>query len=319
MARTNRTTPVATDTDTDVTATDTNVTDTDTATVTDTDARDTTTDTADDAPRYVPTLDTIVNAWRTGDIRRDAARSFITSTMTASIMAGDTATAMHAATVMTELDDAVRRPAERAFDVAPYVAATVARIVAMHDAAESLASATVIPSDIPDAHVGTFRDAIRDAIAGITVGGDAPESFDGVRATDHYTGARANADGYASNRVVGTADVSRHLADIVAGRSTDRAGNVVPGITPGTWMSFATIAGHITPEYPVTVARPNGAVAARFRRNGAVVASPPAGWVYASHNNTHGARYTGVTVAPRSTDATITDATADDIAAHVNG
>jgi hypothetical protein len=285
MTRNTITNPATVTVDTDDTATPATV---------DTDATDDTT--TDDTARYVPTLDDIVDAWRRGDIRRDAARSFITSTMTARVIAGDAVGALAAANVMTTLDDAVRRPAERAFDVAPYVAATVARIVAMMDAAGNLAVGATIPSDIPDAHVDTFRDAVRDAIAGIATADGNDDAHgpgsDAVRATDHYTGARANADGYASNRVIGNADVSRHLADIVAGRAM--LGDApVPPVAVGTWMSFATIARHITPEYPATVARPNGAVAARFRRGGVIVANPPRGWVYASSNNTHGARYVG--------------------------
>lgn len=233
MTRNTKSEVTATDTVTDVTVTDVTVTDAPTVT-----------------ESYVPTLDSVVDAYVAGNITKRDAAKFADAAIASAIESMNIDDAMAANVVKKALDAATRTPAKKVAVIDPdvYVSAIVRRVWAMRAYAEELASGRVMPSDVPDDD--TVRVAIREALNAHMYGyhDDDADSLDSAR-------------DYVSARVVSGGNMVRHIESVRDGSATKPDGTPLV-IAIGDVVTMNTIATARTAEYPNGPS--GGHVASRF-------------------------------------------------------
>lgn len=254
---------------------------------------------------YVYAADTVVAAYRAGAVRLDVARRAAHTAMSDAVRDASTAmssgdadaamAAMAAAQTHTAAIDALDAVAKsatssaRVITASDYATATCRRVAAMADAAYALATGHTVPTDVPSAMADDYRAAL------VAIVGTDYHAWRMSLDTDYAADSDTeSATAYATRRVIGNADVTRHYAEIASGRAYDRHGAAFVPVV-GTVYPFSVIANLRTDEYP-DGSLSNGAAAAAYTRRDEN--KRPARFTYVNNGvpgsrATHGVRFDG--------------------------
>lgn len=217
-----------------------------------------------DQPDYTPSLDTVCTAYTQGRIAKRTAQSWLTDQLNSAVRAQNWPVAMSVQAVIDQLQALAPVKARKSGpEPSDYASVILARIDALRHTANQLASAELVPGDLPD----DLRDAVY-AIVKVALDDDTRT----VTPADHPE-FKTYAKGALRNTVTRNSPVD-HLNAILAGNARMASG---AGFTLQAHRVYGVreLAGLRSDVYPAGDCS-EGALRNYF--NGVAKAGVPAGW-----------------------------------------